>query len=128
MSKKELNVDELVRQFVLLRDHRSTLEKQKVTAKEAMDKIGFEIQKLADAQGVTSFATPHGTAFKSTKDWIKVNNWQLALDFIIDGDLRHLLPQSVKKAAVKEYMAENDNQLPPGLEHGEQVEISVRRK
>jgi len=125
---KEQSVDSLVKQFVTLRDHRSGLEKQKVQAKKAMDKIGLKIMELADAQGVTSFATPHGTAFKTTKDWIKVSNWDVVLDFIIDGDLKHLLPQSVKKAAVKEYMEENEGKLPPGLEYGEQVEIGVRRK
>jgi hypothetical protein len=125
---KEQSVDSLVKQFVTLRDHRSGLEKQKVQAKKVMDKIGLKIMELADAQGVTSFATPHGTAFKTTKDWIKVSNWDVVLDFIIDGDLKHLLPQSVKKAAVKEYMEENEGKLPPGLEYGEQVEIGVRRK
>jgi len=125
---KEQSVDSLVKQFVTLRDHRSGLEKQKVKAKGIMDKIGLKIMELADAQGVTSFATPHGTAFKTTKDWIKVSNWDVVLDFIIDGDLKHLLPQSVKKAAVKEYMEENEGKLPPGLEYGEQVEIGVRRK
>jgi hypothetical protein len=125
---KEQNVDSLVKQFVMLRDHRSDLEKQKVKAKGIMDKIGLEILKMAEAQGVTSFATEHGTAYRNTKDWIKVSNWDVTLDFIIDGDLRHLLPQSVKKAAVKEYMEENDGALPPGLEYGELVEIAVRRK
>jgi len=128
MTVDQHNIDDLVRMFVKIRDHRSKLKKEMDSCKDDMDTIGNSIQAMADAQGVTSFATEHGTAFKKTKDWIKVSNWDLALDFILDENLRHLLPQSVKKAAVKEYMAENNNLLPPGLEYGELVEIAVRRK
>lgn len=122
------NVDDLVAMFVKIRDKRSDLKKEMDRFKGQMDILGARIEEIADVQGVTSFATPHGTAFKSTKTWVKVDNWDLALDFILAGDLKHLLTKSVKKASAVEYMAENNNTLPPGLSYGEKVEISVRRK
>ena len=93
-----------------------------------MDVIGERIHQLAEEQGVNSFATEYGTAFKKSKDWVKVSNWDAALDFILANDLQHMLTRSVKKDAAKEFMAENNNSLPPGLEYGKLVEIAVRRK
>ena len=126
-APEDFTMDELVSQFVMIRDHRSALEKQKVSAKEKMDKIGFEIQKRAIAQGVTSFATPAGTAYQNTKEYAVVLDWDKALEYILANDLKHMLPKSVKKAALKEFMEENDGLKPDGLDMGSKTETAVRR-
>lgn len=126
------NVDRLVEAFVKIRDHLKVLsddfKEKKKTHDTQMDAIAARIFELANAQGVESFKTPHGTAFKKKKDWIKVTNWPLALDFLVDEDLKHMLTKNVVKASAKEYMDENDGKLPPGLEYGSMIEIAVRRK
>jgi len=126
------NVDTLVGTYVKCRDS-LTVERKKFKAlekhhKESMDAIANKILQMADEQGVESFATTHGTAFKKKKDFIKVDNWALTLDYLMDNNLTHMLTKSVAKAAAKEYMGENNNLLPPGLTYGYVTEINVRRK
>ena len=125
-------IDKLVGAYVKCRDSlaviRKTFKEEEKRHKDAMDTMAGKLMELADAQGVESFATAHGTAFKKKKDFINVKDWTIALEFIIKGDLTHILTKSVAKAAAKEYMAENDNALPPGLEYGYVTEINVRRK
>ena len=126
------DIDRLVGAYVKCRDHLKSLEKEfkevKAKHKADMDTIAGHILKIAESQGVESFKTSHGTAFKNKKDFIKVSNWDVALDYILHNDLQHMLTKNVAKAAAKEYMAENNNTLPPGLDYGYTVEIAVRRK
>lgn len=128
----EPSIDVLVNAFLKCRDNLARLkkafEKEKKSHENAMEVIGNKLQELADAQGVDSFATPHGTAFKSKKDFIIVDDWDAALKHIIDADLKHMLTKKVTKTAAKEYMEANSNKLPPGLRYGSITEIKVRRK
>ena len=126
------DIDKLVRSYVACRDDLSRETKiynaLKKEHKLDMQIISDHIMELADDQNVNSFATPHGTAYRMYKDFIQVENWGMALDFIIQEDLLHLLTKSVGKAAAKEYMELNEGNLPPGLKYGKIPEIGVRRK
>lgn len=123
-----MDIDKLVKAYVNIRDKRSELEKEKKALKKNMDAIEIEIMKACDAQGVESFKTSYGTAYKNKKTFISVTNWEAAIDYIVANDLTHMLTRSVQKAAAIEYMDENNNTLPPGLEFGSVTEIGIRRK
>lgn len=126
------NIETLVGAYVACRDSlsekRREFKAEEVRHKKDMDIIAVHIKELADIHGVDSFKTAHGTAYRTTKDFVKVADWDTVLEFVLANDLKHLLTKSVAKAAVKEFMAENNNTLPPGLNYGAIVEIAVRRK
>ena len=127
-----MDIDKLVGAYVKMRDDLDA-ERKKFKAlekerKAQMTRVEDHILKLCYEQGVESFKTVHGTAFKKKKDFISVKNWDAALDFILANDLTHILTKSVAKAAAKEYMEANENRLPPGLEYGSITEIGIRRK
>lgn len=96
--------------------------------KEDMAAIAEKLMEAANAQGVESFKTKSGTAFKKQGYRISVKDWDEALKYIVKYDLTHMLTKSVTKAAAKEFMDANKNQLPPGLKYEGFVEIQVRRK
>lgn len=127
-----MDIDKIVGAYIKMRDdldaERKKFKELEKDRKAQMAKVEDHILKLCYDQGVESFATKHGTAFKKKKDFISVKNWDAALDFILTNDLRHMLTKSVAKAAAKEFMEENNNQLPPGLEYGAVTEIGIRRK
>lgn len=127
-----MDIDKLVEAYVACRDHlgevRKTFKGAEAEHKASMALIETAIMDEANAQGVESFKTTHGTAFKTKKDFISVENWPAALDHMIMNDLTHLLTKSVGKAAAKEYMEEHGGALPPGLKYGYIPTISIRRK
>jgi len=129
-EKKE--VEQLVAAFVACRDslngHRKEFKKVEAEHKEDMESLASALMDHANELGVDSFKTPSGTAFKKEGFRIVVREWDAALDYIIEHDLKHLLNKSVSKTAAKEFMDENKNQLPPGLKFEGMVEIQVRRK
>ena len=127
-----MDIDRIVGAYIRMRDdldaERKKFKELEKERKAQMAKIEDHILKLCYDQGVESFKTVHGTAFKKKKDFIKVSNWDAALDYIIANDLRHMLTKSVAKESAKEFMKENNNQLPPGLEYGAITEIGIRRQ
>ena len=81
-----VNVDDVISAYMTLRSRKESIEaeaKEKVASvKEKMAKLEAWIKTQADAQGVTSFKTKHGTAFLTTVDYASVADWDSLLGFI----------------------------------------------
>ncbi len=126
------DIGEIIRQYIICRDGLKQLsDKFKADSaghKQAMANMETAILEQATKQGVDSFKTEYGTAFKSKTFKVAVTDWSLALGYIIKHDLTHMLTKSVAKAAASEFMDQNDGQLPPGLEKKPWVNLNVRRK
>jgi len=128
-ENKEIN--DLVAAYVACRDslgkHRNKFKEIEKSHKSDLAAIEAALMAKANALGVESFRTSSGTAFKKKNFRIAVRDWDAAIDYIIENDLRNMLNKSVSKLAAKEFMEENNNQLPPGLKYEGLVEIQVRR-
>lgn len=125
-----ITVDQAVAAYMKLRQKKADVEaqiKDEVAQIEAsMDKIEMWIKQQADAMGVSSFKTKHGTAFLTTKDYANVEDWDAVLTFIKENDAYDLLNKAVNKTAVRGYIDLN-KAVPPGVTYGTKIEVSVRK-
>ncbi len=125
-----VTVDEVVAAYIKLRLKKEQMEAEvKAETKkivEKMDKFEAWLKEQADAQGVTSFKTKHGTAFLKTTDYANVENWDAALNFILDNQAFDLLNKAVSKVAVRGYIDAN-KAVPPGVNYGTKIEVEVRK-
>lgn len=125
-----VTVDEVVAAYLKLRLKKEQMEAEvKAETKkivEKMDKFEAWLKEQADAQGVTSFKTKHGTAFLKTTDYANVENWDAALNFILDNQAFDLLNKAVSKVAVRGYIDAN-KAVPPGVNYGTKIEVEVRK-
>jgi hypothetical protein len=125
-----VTVDEVVSAYIKLRAKKDAMEAQtKAEVKkivEKMDKFEGWLKQQADAQGVTSFKTKHGTAFLKTTDYANVENWDAAFKFILDNQAYDLLNKAVSKVAVRGYIDVN-KAVPPGVNYGTKIEVEVRK-
>jgi hypothetical protein len=94
--------------------------------KENMTKLEAWIKEKADAEGVTSFKTNHGTAFLTTNDYARVADWDAVLGFVQDNEAYDLLERRVSKAAVRGYIDIN-KAVPAGITYGTKIDINVRK-
>ena len=94
--------------------------------KENMTKLEAWIKEKADADGVTSFKTNHGTAFLTTNDYARVADWDAMLGFIQENEAYDLLEKRVSKVAVRGYIDMN-KAVPAGVTYGTRVDINVRK-
>jgi len=126
-----IEVGRLIKAYVscrdALNDRRRDFKVIEDKYKSDMEVFANKLMELAKEMGVDSFKSEYGTAFKKVTDYVSVADWDLFSKFVIDNDMTQMLPKNANKTAVKEYMTENNNQLPPGIEYGSKVEMQVRR-
>ena len=125
-----VTVDEVVAAYIKLRAKKDAMEAEtKAEVRkivEKMDKFEGWLKQQADAQGVTSFKTKHGTAFLKTTDYANVENWDAALGFILENKAFDLLNKAVSKTSVRGYI-ESNKAVPPGVNYGTKIEVEVRK-
>lgn len=123
-------VDEVVAAFLTLRDKKSLMEeehKKKIAVlDEKMDKLRKWLLDKSSKEGVDSFKTSAGTAYRVTKDRVSVADKDSFINFVVENELFAMLPASANKVPVKEYLEEN-GELPPGLDYQSFYDINVRR-
>lgn len=125
-----LTVEKVVRAYMSLRSKKEQIEakvKEELTALDIqMTKLEAWLLKQADTQGVTSFKTAAGTAFVTTTDYAKVENWDAVLKFIKENEAYDLLTRKVNKTAVRGYIDAN-KAIPDGVTYGTQLGVNIRR-
>lgn len=125
-----LTVDQVIAAHMKLRNKKAQIEaatKEQVRdIKKQMEKLEAWIKEKADQDGVTSFKTKHGTAFLTTTDFASIENWDAALDFIINNEAYDMLEKRVSKTAVRGYIKEN-KEVPPGINYGTRLDVNVRK-
>lgn len=125
-----VNVDDVVATYMKLRSQKESIEaevKDRVSAiKAKMEKLEAWIKEQADAQGVTSFKTKHGTAFLTTTDYANVADWDAVLDFIRTQEAYDMLEKRISKIAVRGYIEAN-KAVPPGVNYGTKLEVNIRK-
>jgi hypothetical protein len=125
-----VNVDDVIATYMRLRDQKAVIEaevKDRVsTIKAKMEKLEAWLKEKADADGVTSFKTKHGTAFLTTSDYANVADWDAVLNFIVEHDAYDMLEKRISKVAVRGYIDAN-KAVPPGVNYGTKLEVNVRK-
>lgn len=131
-----MDLNKAVASFIGLRDKIAALEKDhKAKLKQIKDiqaKLQTFIQGELDKVGADNVKTPSGTAFKAKKDSVRVVNKAEFMDFIksqvddngVDG--LYMLTISASKNAVKEFMDDHEDELPPGIKYEQWQEVQIR--
>lgn len=126
----ELRDDELVKLYIGLRDRRAKrkaeYELDDAPDEAKMEKIeGILLHRMQES-GQESVRTAAGTAYKTTKVYTSVADWDSLIAFIKQHDAWEMLTRGVNKTAVEQYKAANDD-LPPGVNLRTEVVVNFRR-
>jgi len=123
-------VNQVIKKYIEIR---TQLEESKKAQRELekdlnmkLDRLSMWLKEYAESQGLTSVATDYGTAYKVTKDWVRVGNWSDVLDYIKKTDSWQMLEKRIAKNATKEIMEETGT-IPPGVEYSQEIEYQVRK-
>lgn len=127
----DITVDRAVKTYVRIRDEKDRLTRE-YNEKEAGLKAQLEQLELffaakAEENGVDGFKTQFGTVFKEEKLTASCADWELFGNWIIEHNEIEMLERRVKHATVKQYMADHDGALPPGVNVFREEKMRVRR-
>lgn len=126
----DIKIGRVVEKYMRLRSDKERIvnETKAITAKiqEEMNLLETYIMQQMEVDDVTSYKTKHGTAFKTTRDFAKVGDWDSMLEFVRKNDAWQLLEKRVSKQAVQSYLDAGEP-LPPGVDWTSVVEINIRK-
>lgn len=126
----EPTIETVVSAFMKLRQEKDAIDrKAKVEMGaliEKMNKLEAWLLQKMEADGVSSYKTPMGTAFKTTTDHANVADWDAVLEYVMENEAFHLLEKRVNKIAVRGYIDEG-KPPPPGVNYFTKVDINIRR-
>lgn len=127
---KTTDIGDLIAKYVALRDKKAEIEKaqkeQLARFKTVMDKIEALILDHFNETGVESARTPAGTAFKSIKSNVRVDDRDAFMAFVRDTEGWAFLESKANKSAVDEYLKVNEA-LPPGVSLSRVATVNIRR-
>ena len=125
-----MTVDQVIEAYLKFRNKKEALEAeikdQVKELKDKMAKLEAWIKTKADAEGVTSFKTAHGTAFVTTNDYANVADWDAVLSFVKENEAYDMLEKRVSKNAVRGYIEQNKT-VPSGVNYGTRIDVNVRK-
>ena len=131
MTHLSPTVDDFVAQYVKLRDfikkETDAFDERLKPYKAAMELIEGQLgQKMLD-DGVESFKTEHGTAYKTTVLSVRTADKDAFTRYVIGSEAWGLVDMRPLKEGVKDFMEENGQSPPPGVDVTFVTNVRVRR-
>jgi len=111
----EPNVEQLTRVYVKIREKRRELAKQDEELKEQLDTVSQQLLEICKAQGAATIRTAHGTVSRRTTKNYWTSDWDSFYKFIKEHDAFSLMFQRINSANMSQFLEENPDVLPPGL-------------
>lgn len=131
-EKTAIAVDKLVEAYIKIRDTRDEIKRE---ADNKMKDLEAELavisQTLLDhfkESGIDKAGTPFGTAYRTVKSRYWTNDWESMYNFISENDAFDLLEKRIHQSNMKQFLEENPDSLPRGLNVDSEYSVVVRRK
>lgn len=130
--ESDISIEKIVAAYVKIRDAKDAIyQKYKAETtelEEQMNVLKYKLLEVSKETGVTSFSTPSGTAYRTVKDRYWTNDWESFYAFMQENNAMGLLEKRIHQTNMKEFLENNPNQEPKGLNIDREYEITIRRK
>lgn len=95
--------------------------------KTQMEAVSAEILNFCNEQNLDSVKTPEGTVSRRVQTRYWTTDWEKMNDFIVEHNAVHLLEKRINNTNMKQFLAENPDTLPIGLQVDNKYVIQVRK-
>jgi len=127
----DITVDQIVEVYIKIRDARDEARKEadKIEAdfESQLEVLEQQMLDVCKNTGATSLKTPHGTVIQSVKKRYWTNDWEKFYDFMFEHNIPELLERRIHQTNIKQFLEENPDMLPLGLNVEAEHSITVRR-
>jgi hypothetical protein len=131
MELKDVPADKLV---AIYRKIRGAMEEKEAAHKEEigalkgqLDLVSAKILEICNEQNLDSLRTPAGTVTRRTVTRYWTNDWESMYQFIKEQDAPYLLEQRIHNGNMRQFLEENPDTLPMGLNADTKYAITVRK-
>jgi len=125
-------VEKLVKAYIKIRDQRSELtaeykEKEKVLSDKG-DKIKRALLDHCKEHNVESVRTSEGVFFRSVRQRYWTSDWEQMYMFVKEHDVPEFFEKRLNQTNVRQFLEENPDLVPKGLNVDSEYTVSVRKK
>ena len=126
-----MDANKLVKAYIKMRDAKAALEREydeKVKAlAEQMEVIEQALLEICKENGQDGGKTEHGSFTRTVKTRYWTNDWDSMFTFIRTHDALELLEKRIHQTNFKEFLEQNPDTMPAGLNVDSKYAITVRR-
>ena len=126
-----VDLDKLAAIYIKIRDARAdskrVFEAEDNDLKEQMEVLEAQMLDVCKEMKADSIRTPHGTIIRSIKSRYWTNDWDSMYDFIQENGAFGLLEKRLHQTNMKDFLSENPEVLPLGLNVENSYSVVVRR-
>jgi hypothetical protein len=127
-----VTVDKLTRVYLKIRDKRAEIaakfKEQDDALSAQLDAVKAALLEHCKEHNVDSVRTEHGLFYRTVRTRYWTSDWAAMHKFIMEQGAPEFLEKRLNQTAVKEFLAENPETVPPGLNVDSEYAISVRKK
>lgn len=132
VAADSVSIERLTKVYIKIRDKRAELKAEFEEADGVLEKQLDDVKRaLLDycrEQGVDSVRTPAGLVYRQLKSRYWTNDWESMHKFIMEHEVPEFLEKRLNQGAVKQFLEDNPDVLPPGLNTDSEYVITVRKK
>ena len=125
------NLDKLTDIYIRVRDARAEIkadfDARDTVLKEQLGILEAEMLDACKTLNASSIRTPHGTIIRSVKSRYWTNDWDSMYTFIEEQGAFGLLEKRLHQTNMKDFLAENPDLLPMGLNVENEYTVVVRK-
>jgi len=131
-QKQQVPVEKLTKTYLKIKQKRSELsaeykeQDEKLVAQ--LDKIKAALLDYCKEQGVESVRTSEGMFYRSAKTRYWTSDWESMYKFVLENKVPEFFDKRLNQTNVKQYLEENPEKVPKGLQVDSEYVISVRKK
>jgi hypothetical protein len=128
---ESIPLDTLTKVYIKIRDKRAEMKRDFETKdselEEQIKQIEAEMLEVCKQNSASSIRTEHGTIIRQIRSRYWTNDWDSMYTFIKENAAFGLLEKRLHQTHMKEFLTENPDKLPMGLNVESEYTVVVRR-
>jgi len=124
-------IDTMVKVYTRIRDKRAEIkaafDAEDKDLQAQLDKVKQGLLEYCKEHGVESVRTQHGLFYRTVKTRYWTGDWESMHKFIMEHAVPEFFEKRLNQSAVKEFLEQNPDLLPPGLNVDAEYTVSVRK-
>jgi len=131
-SEAAVSVEKLVKVYLRIKQKRSELsaeyEAQDAKLQLQSDKIKKALLAHCKEHDVESVRTAEGMFYRSVRTNYWTSDWESLHKFVLEHGVPELLEKRIHQTNIKQFLQDNPDLLPPGLNVDSEYTVTVRKK
>lgn len=127
----DVDINKLVKAYRKIRDaisdEKAVFEEKLAGMQADLDKIGTELLKFCNDRELDSIRTPMGTVSRRIQTRYWTTDWEEMHKFILENEAPFLLEKRLNNSVLQQYLEDNPDIFPPGLQVDRKYTLQVRK-